>query len=222
MQKEKIKNNSLFSFVLILSLIAAILTSFLLCIAMNPSYALTTLDPPPLDYKYNLTIDGNTYPLSYGFSLGSGGTLDSMYSNSTSKSITIIIENRNSSIDWKDRLFSVELPRKIIDANTTEITGGCSQSEGARTIWTQQHDVEYIIDVHTVGEVDAPAVRYSPHYTEEICGLDSRKLTIDYPVGKTMIVIQGTVMIPEFNSVLLVLVAEINASTIVIACTGRK
>jgi hypothetical protein len=33
----------------------------------------------------------------------------------------------------------------------------------------------------------------------EQCGRDSRTLTMYYPTGKSMIVIQGTAMIPEFG-----------------------
>jgi hypothetical protein len=167
----------------------------------------------PLDRAYDLTIENQRYPIKYGFSEGSTGTVDSIVANVSSKSITIMISdysNDSTTSDWQKRVFSIELPRNIINANTTEDGQGCSYSEGGYVVWSQEHDIEYKIDVYSVGGFDAPK-KYEAHFTMEECGQDIRTLSVEYPSGKSMVVIQGTVMIPEFatNAALILMVVSI-------------
>ena len=164
------------------------------------AFALPGVNIGPIDQTYNLTIGNQIYPLRYGFSAGSVGFVESMTANVSSKSITIIVtDNSTDSIsDWQKRIFSIDLPRNIINANSTESVQGCGGSVNGTEVWNQLHDLDYNIGVYSVGEFDA-STNYDTHMTIEGCDRDKRTLSIEYPSGKSMIVIQGTVMIPEFG-----------------------
>jgi hypothetical protein len=166
---------------------------------VTPAFAPPPIDTGSLDHVYNLTVGNKTYPLRYGFSTGSNATVDDMIANVSSKSITLIVEDYgNDSIsDWQ-RVFSIELPRNIVDANTTEAGSGCSYLVGGKKVWSQEHDVPYIVNVFSVGGSGVPA-KYDPHITVEGCDRDVRTVSVEYPKGKSMIVVHGTVMIPEFD-----------------------
>ena len=141
---------------------------FLVYSTTTPAFAPPAIDTGSLDHVYNLTIGNKTYPLRYGFSTGSNATVDEMIANVSSKSITIIVEDygNNSISDWQKRAFSIELPRNIVDANTTEAGQGCSYSVGGKTVWSQEHDVSYNVDVFSIGGFGAPT-KYDPHFTME-------------------------------------------------------
>jgi hypothetical protein len=155
----------------------------------------------PLDHVYNLTIGNQRYPIRYGFSEGNSAMVESMHANASLKSITVIINDNNSTTSGGNRslvYFVIELPRNIINANTTEIAGGCSTSVGTETLWVLEHDIEYNIAVTRISEGNTAI--YSGNQGE-LCSPDTRTLSIEYPTGsKSMIVIQGTIMIPEFSS----------------------
>ena len=128
-----------------------------------------------------------------------------MYANYSSKSITVVI-NENSTTTNENRsfvYFMIELPRNIIDAITTGIAGGCTSSfiSDNPPSWVQEHDIDYNIALTTLSEDNT--TKYSGNQGE-LCDRDSRTLSIEYPTGgKSMIVIQGTTMIPEFGSVVM-------------------
>ena len=96
---------------------------------MIQAYATAIVYSGPLEHTYNLIVENQSYPIRYGM-LGNG-TVESMWANSTSKSITVII-NDNSTSDEQGGLLAIELPRKMIDANTTEFAGGCSSGSASQ------------------------------------------------------------------------------------------
>jgi hypothetical protein len=151
----------------------------------------------PLDHVYNLTIDNQTIPIRYGFSPDSNSTaaVKNISADYDSRSIRVVIDDNSTTTE--KRFFIVELPRKVIDANTTAIAGGCTVSPESGDSWIQEHDLEYAIVVSRVDSEGDVAV-YNGSINEE-CGLDARVLSIEYLGGQSTIVIQGTTMIPEFN-----------------------
>jgi hypothetical protein len=151
----------------------------------------------PLDHVYNLTIDNQTHSIRYGFSPDSNNTavVKNMSADYDSKSIRVTIDDNSTTTE--ERFFIVELPRKVIDANTTAIAGGCTASQESGDSWAQEHDLEYTIIVSRVDSEGDVAV-YNGSINEE-CGLDTRVLSIEYPSGTSTIAIQGTTMIPEFS-----------------------
>jgi len=165
------------------------------------SYAIPAVESGPLDHMYNLTLGNQSYPIRYGFTEGNSAMVENIYSNYPSKSITVIINDDNlTATDWEKRVFSIELPRNIVNANTTEIAGGCRFFvPGNNTVfWAQEHDIEYDVVVNTLSK-DNTANIYKGHWKQELCGRDTRTVSFDYSTGKSMTVIQGTVMIPEFG-----------------------
>lgn len=149
----------------------------------------------PLDHVYNLTIDNKSHPIRYGFHGGDGVVRD-MYANSSSKSITVSIDDNSTSSG--EKFFLIELPRNIVNANTTGIAGGCSSSPNNGTIWIQEHDMPYeiVVSVVSAGEIAV----FNGSQNEE-CGPDTRILSIEYPsdIDSSTIIIKGTTMIPEFG-----------------------
>ena len=174
----------------------------------------------PLDHIYNLTIGNQSYPIRYGFSEGNSTIVESMYANVSSKSITVIINDNSVTTNGNRSLvyFVIELPRNIINANTTEIAGGCSYFAPTNNtiFWKQEHDIDYNIAVTTISEGNTAI--YSGNQGES-CGPDTRILSIEYPIGgKSMIVIQGTSMIPEFGSSIIVcLTATVSGAIIALS-----
>jgi len=92
----------------------------------------------------------------------------------------------------------IELPRNVINSNSTQLAGGCTYSFTATTppLWVQEHDIDYYVVVIMISKSNTTFYHGS---VGELCDRDTRTLSIDYPTGKSMIVIQGTTMIPEFD-----------------------
>jgi len=173
----------------------------------NQAYATPNIPFEPLDHSYNLNIDNKNYTIQYGFSEDRGVKLVSMTADINAKTITVKIDDTNpdhaadnSENDWEKRLFIIELPRNIIDANTQKMAGGCSAaySPGSPPSWVQEHDIDYGIAISSLSN-DNTAAPFTGHLRGELCGQYSRTFSISYPYGKTSIVIQGTAMIPEFG-----------------------
>jgi hypothetical protein len=153
----------------------------------------------PLNHTYNLKIGDQSYPIRYGIPKGNG-IVQSITANYTSKSIVVIIDDENDSSSIK--LFSIQLPRNIIDSNTTQPGSGCTGTfsyQNTTPSWSRLHDLPYKITI-TMLPSNKPATFPNGYYGGELCAYNTRTLTIDYPSGKSMIVIQGTVMVPEFGS----------------------
>ena len=168
------------------------------------AYALPAIDFGPLDHTYNLTIENQTYAIRYGFSSDRNGTavIESMSANYSSKSIAVIVNDNSTTISGNRSFvyFVIELPRNIINANTSGIAGGCRFFAPANNtvFWAQEHDIDYNIAVSRLSEGNTTIYNGNQG---ELCGPDTRTLSIEYPTGsKTMIIIQGNVMIPEFGS----------------------
>jgi hypothetical protein len=165
----------------------------------------------PLDHTYNITIGNQSYPIRYGI-LGNG-TVESMVADYSSKTITIMVDDQNirdrsdySNSTDNGGLMAIELPRNVIDSNTTKEAEGCSSFNPSNNtvFWSRMHDIDYNITVTSLPSgkiVPTPNGLFEGHpYGGTDCGRDSRILTIYYPDGKSMIEIQGTVMVPEFGS----------------------
>ena len=137
------------------------------------------------------------------------GVIENISADISSKSITVAINDDNS---VKGGLFTIELPRNVIDANTTKEAFGCSGEftyvNGTPTTpsWSRLHDIDYKIFVTSVPIGNTTI--YNGNF-DELCARDSRTLTVDYPTGLSIIEYQGTVMIPEFGSSLPVLVMAV-------------
>jgi hypothetical protein len=162
----------------------------------------SAIEIPPfdqLDHVQVVTIDNETYPIRYGFSPNPNDTarVDSMRADPDSKLIRVDISDNSSSTE--KRYFTIELPRNIIDANTTQLAGGCSASSSPDSTpdWIQEHDIDYTIVVSSVDSEGDVGV-YNGNQGEQ-CGKDSRVLSIEYLAGKSTIIIQGTAMVPEFD-----------------------
>lgn len=174
----------------------------------------------PLDHIYNLTIANQSYPIRYGFSeANSGAVVESMSADYASKSIKVVVNDNLTSAD--KRYFIIELPRNVINANTTEIAGGCTAAfqpgSGIPPAWVQEHDLDYtaIVSIKTSeGEVAI----YNGNLFQQ-CGRDTRVLSIEYLGGGSTIIIQGTTMIPEFGSIAMVVAA---AAVIGVVIVGKR
>lgn len=74
---------------------------------------------------------------------------------------------------------------------------GCTASDGS-TVVGSEHDIDYSVSVSSLSS-DNITSPFSGHFNENECGKLSRTLSISYPYGKSIIVIQGTAMVPEFG-----------------------
>ncbi|HEV8405789.1 MAG TPA: hypothetical protein VGQ13_07785 [Nitrososphaera sp.] len=194
-------------------------------VLLLPSFVLEAYATPiipfePLDHVYNLTIENQTYPIKYGFSAeGNSAIIEGVYANYSSKSITVIIDDNSTTTKGNRSLiyFMIELPRSIIDANTTELAAGCTSDFTPSTppAWVQEHDLDYNIAVTALSGNNATV--YSGNLGD-MCGQYTRTLSIEYPTGiKSMIVIQGTVFVPEFGSSVVLTVMLLSIISAVLA-----
>jgi|SRR5581483_560157 len=160
-----------------------------------------------LDHAYNLTIDNKNYTIQYGFADDKNVKLESMTVDLNAKTITIRIDDENpahmadsSLSDWQNRTFAIELPRNVINSNSTDHTGGgCSSGPSGSIASESVHDIQYNIAVSSRSN-DNSTIPFVGHISPgEMCGEHVRTLSITYPYGKSNIVIQGTTMIPEFG-----------------------
>jgi hypothetical protein len=172
----------------------------IVCLSTHITPAFATPVPlfGPVDHTYNLTISNQTYPVKWG-TLGNG-TLESMQANYTSKSIKVIINDNKTD---GGGLFFIELPRNVIDANSTESIGCTEFGNSDPSKDWQTHDIEYNITVTPVSGKPIPGptgYRTSEGYDSggSLCDRYTRTLAIYYPRGDNVILIQGTVLVPEF------------------------
>ena len=215
--------SSILAVSLLLSLIISI-TGLLLSPRSIEAGMTSTPEPifEPLDHIYNLIIGNQSYPIRYGFSEGNGGAVvESMSSDYASKSIKVIIEDNLTSAD--KRYFFVELPRNMINANTTEVVGGCTSVfqplSGIPPDWVQEHDVPYFIVV-IMEDSEGDVAVYNGNEFEE-CGRDVRILSIEYLGGGSTIIIQGNTMIPEFGSSTMILLVTAVSVAMILASRYR-
>jgi hypothetical protein len=174
-----------------------------------------------LDHTYNLQISNQTYAIKYGMT-GRNGTVEEMSANPSSKSIMITI-NDNSA---KGGLFSVELPRAVLDANTTteEVATGCSYTANGTIVWSRDHDIPFRTIV-SYGAITTTNDSFPDERVNgEICNRDSRIVTITYPAGKSEIEIIGTSMVPEYGTSFLALmtIMMVGIGTTIFVNRGRR
>ncbi len=185
----------------------------------------------PLDHTYNLIIGHKSYPIRYGFSEGypirndtsrglGGAVVKSMSADYASKSIEVVIDDNLTSAD--KRYFIIELPRNIINANTTEMAAGCSSVieplSGKPPEWVQEHDLDYTVIV-SIKTPQGEIAGYNGNVFNQ-CGRDTRVLSIEYLGGGSTIIIQGTAMIPEFSSSVALVVAT--AAIVGVIVVGKR
>jgi hypothetical protein len=111
-------------------------------------------------------------------------------------------------------------PENLINSNSTDsIRGRCTASDGS-PIAESQNDIDYNIAVYARSG-EGSAIPFVGHIGPgEMCEEHTRILSITYPYGKSDIVIQGTVMVPEFGLTLSTLVMAIGITAAVIWING--
>src|SRR5437867_74294 len=161
--------------------LGAILTLIALSLTVSIGNQAQALPYPifgPLDHSYNLTIDNKSYPIRYGFSDDRGVRLEDMTADYNAKTITVKINDENadhvadnSITDWQKRLILIELPRNVINSNTSENLGGeCNASDGS-TVKGSEHDMAYNIMVSSILD-DNTTSPFSGHLNGDQCGQD--------------------------------------------------
>jgi hypothetical protein len=139
------------------------------------------------DTTYHLKVSTLDVPVMYHISHVKA-TVTSMTADTRSKSISIVLNDPSIT----GGLFVIKLPRNLIDSNsTTTQTTGCSQSANGTVVWSRQ-DLAYNVTITPM-----PA-GIKPYDYDTTCERDYRILAIPFDAGITHIVIQGTVMVPEF------------------------
>ncbi|MEO9321216.1 MAG: hypothetical protein ABI361_11125 [Nitrososphaera sp.] len=155
-----------------------------------------------LTHVYNLTIANQTYPIRYGFL--DNGTIENMTANTSTKTVTVTIKDYYDNSSDQERLFSVEFPRAIFNANhsaTNQI--GCSESGDSSVAWQAGgDDIQFITNI-----TNNPA--FVHHIGSETCGRYTRVVSFDYPSGVSTIQIIGTNMVPEFGISIVVMAIAI-------------
>jgi hypothetical protein len=122
-----------------------------------------------------------------------------MTADNNAKTITIRIDDENpahvadnSLVDFEKKLFMIILPRNVINSTGTQnVCPSCVVG---------QYDVMYHVTITSIAN-NGTAVPFSSHINGE-SGTNNtglREVDTEYPYGKSVIVIRGTSMIPEFG-----------------------
>ncbi len=137
--------------------------------------------------QLSTSIRGQEYLLNYQLTSGS---ISSVSADEASKVLILVLDAK------EEGELTIELPRNIMDSSQNNI------------------DKPFFISMTEAGNDDGGSA--SPA-TEISSSPDSRTLKITFPSGTSQIQIQGTYLVPEFNSPLGILIPPVMLALIIMA-----
>ena len=175
----------------------------------------TPIPQAPLNHLYRLKFGNQSYPIMYGFL--DNGTVENIVAYPSNKSVIVTIKDYYDNASKEERLFSIQFPRSIFNANVTwtpsmSYTGCAKQAPGDQGWNAGGNDVPFTVVMKN------NASYLGPNVGGETCARYSRVVSTSYPSGLDEIQIIGTNMVPEFgpNSLLAIGLAGVLAAAEVI------